>query len=430
MNGRAPSLGGWIRIGVGAALWSALVTWTAGFLTETRSTGRSTLAELGDYVVARPRSFDVDLPNLWWLEVGDAVLDPQGRRVGELEALLDANGEPQPRFYGEARAVRLRIDDPEEFPVHAGASVRMVVVPEAFAWVAKTLLTEERIARLAAEWNAMLLPRRDDIFALLTPVIVGVIHDIELSVKESLPEFTARHRAELRELSRLLQEGLDDRELAELFEKEIWPVGEARLKPILSSIGREAWEKAPLWGFTWRIVYQSLPLTRDDHFERAWNEFARREITPLVRSRIDDIVAATRSAAREVLARPRIKEEIRLRFVELVEMPEFHRVVQVFIKEAFLDNPRFHDRLIARLDSPEAGRVIAAASENLEPTIRRMADILFGTREQGITAEFARVLRAQILQRDRRRFVVTPGDSAAGALDGRLRATLEWEHRP
>ena len=42
----------------------------------------------------------------------------------------------------------------------------------------------------------------------------------------------------------------------------------------------------------------------------------------------------------------------------------------------------------------------------LEPTIRKIGDLVLGTREGGLTPEFSRVLRQQILLKDRHGIVV------------------------
>jgi hypothetical protein len=49
--------------------------------------------------------------------------------------------------------------------------------------------------------------------------------------------------------------------------------------------------------------------------------------------------------------------------------------------------------------------------------VRRMGDIVLGTREAGITQEFAKVLRSQILLKDLQRIVLDPGPDSAPRLE-------------
>ncbi len=48
------------------------------------------------------------------------------------------------------------------------------------------------------------------------------------------------------------------------------------------------------------------------------------------------------------------------------------------------------------------------ASARFEPTARTIGDTIFGNRETGITPEFSRVLRTQILMKDRRWLAMIP----------------------
>jgi hypothetical protein len=62
---------------------------------------------------------------------------------------------------------------------------------------------------------------------------------------------------------------------------------------------------------------------------------------------------------------------------------------------------------------------VAVAAERLEPTARRIGDLLFGTRETGVSPEFARVLRSQILGKDRRWLVLAASAASHDAPEPR-----------
>ena len=70
------------------------------------------------------------------------------------------------------------------------------------------------------------------------------------------------------------------------------------------------------------------------------------------------------------------------------------------------DHPRLREVLDKHWTGPKARHAFQLAATRFEPTVRRIGDLLFGTREGGITPEFARVLRNQILGKDRRWFVL------------------------
>lgn len=420
-----------LKLILGFAIWCALILASGRLLTEHRGEGAGTLSQLGEYFRSEPASVMVQLPGRHFVELGDAVFleGEEETPVGEVAALLDAKGEARPEFFGLASRLRLELHDRHRVELFDDATARLVLVPDAFVWVVETLLTSENVPRIAAEWNEMMLRNRDEIFRLMTPIVRDLLHDVEATVEESLDGFVARRQAELRLLARDLQGDLDDRSMARLFQSEVWPLAEARFMPLAARIAGEIWEKVPFWGFSWRIAYQSLPLTADDYFARAWKEFVDREIKPIIMAHLDEIIAVTREVGRDALANREIQEQMRSTFIRLTSHPRFHALAQLFIQEVFLDNPRFHDRLLERLRSPEVERVLSSASAHLEPSLRRIADIVFGTREEGITKEFARVLRAQILQKDRRRFVIHAGTAGRAPLaaDEAIPARVEWE---
>ena len=57
-------------------------------------------------------------------------------------------------------------------------------------------------------------------------------------------------------------------------------------------------------------------------------------------------------------------------------------------------------------------QAVQLAADYAEPSVRRIGDLLFGTREAGIAPEFAQVLRNQILDKDCRWLVLeTPAQA-------------------
>lgn len=424
-----------VRIVVGIALWCSVVLWASLLLTERRGGDTTTLHDLSDFFITQDVTFDVELTRRQFLELGDSVYvqpvdraaDSEPVLVGEVASLVGDDGEVRAEFYGLTRRARLRIFDWHSATLYADASARLILVPDAIVWVVDTLLTSENLSRLAKEWNDTMLRHREEIFRLTTPIVRDVIHDVERTVDEALEPFMARHRREIQRLSNDLQEDLTSEEVSALFEKHVLPVAEKQFRPILVEIGDEIWGRLPLWSFSWRIAYQSLPLTSNDYVKERWREFAENEVRPLVLTHLEKFVAATREVARQALSKDDVKQHARSMFSKLTAHPEFQKLAQTFLKEVFLDDPRFHQRMIARVRSEQFQQALAAASVHVEPMLRRMADIVFGSRQEGITREFARVLRAQILRRDRRRFVLSPGSSASGPLAAEARVPVKVE---
>jgi hypothetical protein len=420
-----------LRIIAGTILWTAVAFATGQLLTDEKGVDQDTSTLLRSYFKRRPSRVRVDLPRAVLVEVGDEVhlAGSAGKPAGEVDALLDEDGSPIPALYDWTSAVRVRFFDGKAVDLRADASARLIRVPQTGAWVLQTLLTEKTIPRIAAAWNETMLVHREEIFALLTPIARDLLLDLERHVEKEFGPFLERHREEVRELGTALENEAKGPKLAEVFERDIWPIAQPKVRPIIESVSNEVWENLPIWGFTWRLAYQALPFTDNDHVEKAWVDFLEGQVAPILRAHSEDIAKAGREIAREALARGSVTESFRAAFSGIVAHPKFHALSQVFLKEVFLDNPAFHEVLRVRLRSPEVRHAVEAASAHLEPMVRQMGDIILGTRKEGITSEFARVLRAQILYKDLQRIVIDPGSAGAPPLAAppRLTATVEWD---
>jgi hypothetical protein len=429
----------YVRILLGASLWAAGAIASAGLLLADRGGEKSALSLLFHYFGEESSYLKVRFPNPVWLEVGDEVrLEGQeprdgrqqiaGRVIGEVNSLLDERGKVRPAIYDWARAAQIRLYDKRGGSLHAGASARLVRVPQTAAWVVQTLFTAETIPKIAAEWNQTMLAHREEIFAVLTPIVRDSIFDLERHVEKEMPSFLERHQDEVRGIQNEMQRDVTKEKFTELFERELWPIVRLKLQPLVEKVSEEVWQKLPLWTLAWRYVYQSLPLTDNDQVLKTFSNFLEEQALPIFKAHSDDILKATREIARETFSDPKVAEALRQTFSSLLSSPKFHALCQVFLREVFLDNPRFHQAVEERWRSREVASAVEAAAAHLEPMVRRMGDIVLGTRQEGITREFARVLRSQILLKDLQRIVIDPGaegqpELPAGAeLEGRV----EW----
>jgi hypothetical protein len=436
----------WIRITAGTLLWCGAVAGFVWFLGVADGRGSETASATLSYFSTRDALYTVKLPRQVRIDVGTVVVErdwssadgelsvetptiPAGHRfVGEVAALLDADGKPQPYLYGTARAVTMRLFDGSQ-PLKHDARIRVIEVPQTFRWVVQTLFTDDATVRLAEEWNRTMYRHRDEFFALLTPVARKLAADLEALLTAELPLFLERHEAETRQLMSKVEREFAGENLLALFQQEIWPTVEAKLGPVLERIGGEIWKKVPLWGFSWRFAYERLPLTNDDHFRKAWDDFVDEHVVPTIQTHSHEVLDSIRSVSADALKNPRITGHLRASFRAVFADPAFQQLAQEFLKESVLDNPRFHALVRKQWNSPHVVLAVNKAGSYLEPMIRRMGDHILGTRTDGITKKFARVLRAQVLLKDHHRIVISRGSADAPSLapESSIEATLEWE---
>ena len=86
---------------------------------------------------------------------------------------------------------------------------------------------------------------------------------------------------------------------------------------------------------------------------------------------------------------------------ELAQDPKARALVRTILKETLVDNEKLRTVWGEVWSSEEANRALDMAGDRLEPVVRSIGDELFGSEETGINPDFARVLRSQILRKDR-----------------------------
>jgi hypothetical protein len=404
-----PMVLGRTRAAVGAVVWLALFFLARARLADPVE-GRDLRALWGvsSYLSSRRIPVVARFPEEVELAVGDPVYAalPQGLALlGEVEALLEGDA-VRPLLHAgpgdgvrEAR-IRLRAGGPEG--PRRGARARLIQVPQTASWVLRTLLPPDKVAQIAVEWNRTLLAHREEIFQALRPVASDLLLDLEEVIQKDLPPALEARRLELSAIGRRLQTEVLEPEFRPLFETELLPIIQRRAQPTLDAIGEEVWQRLPLWGFTWRFLYQTIPLTSDRMLKSEVNRFWREETLPILRAHAGDFLGILEDILKEGADSPRMSGAFKRTFDRVLLDPELQHQLRLVFQEVILDNPQFHQAMARRWESPEVARALEVLGRRLEPMVRRIGDIVLGTRGGGITPEFARVLRTQILEKDRR----------------------------
>ena len=77
-------------------------------------------------------------------------------------------------------------------------------------------------------------------------------------------------------------------------------------------------------------------------------------------------------------------------------------LVRDVLREAIVENDSLRQLWRETLTSPEAMKVFDAIGRDIEPVAREVGDVILGTADGGISEGLTRVLRSQVLGRDRR----------------------------
>jgi len=281
--------------------------------------------------------------------------------------------------------------------------------------------------RFVAEKNDA---RLDDVFAMMFPpekrrrieamiasamathgeqLSQNLLPIFEQSMRRSVPAIevgfrasVARHRGEIDRLTNRWNDEIVAELLVPMAKKEIVPLVRKNGEPVAELIGRELWERASIWGFTWRALYDRTPLPRKDLMKQEWDRFVEEEAIPVVESHAGDIAAAVQQTLVEIAANENVRAEVTAAAEAISRDPEARMLVQTLLREAVVENETLRAVWAEAWTSDEARAAIALASRALEPTIRAIGDEMMGTREKGIDPAFAKLLRNQVLQKDQR----------------------------
>jgi hypothetical protein len=269
---------------------------------------------------------------------------------------------------------------------------------------------KQRIGRLIAE---AMTAHGERITKEMMPIM-------ERSLRESLPAIesgfrasVARHRGEVDALGARWNEQVVKQRLVPLAKSEIVPIVRRRAEPLAGTIGRELWERASIWSFTWRALYDRTPLPQRDLMKREWERFVEEEAIPVLESHSAEIATIVQQTMVEIAGNAKVRSELAAAAEIIATDPQARALVQKVLRESIVENQELRRVWTQAWTSDEARRAIAEASAALEPTIRKLGDELMGTQEAGIDPAFARLLRNQVLQKDQRWLMAT--EQPAGA---------------
>lgn len=264
----------------------------------------------------------------------------------------------------------------------------------------------------------------------LSNAFVPLVQD---SLKRSLPIIESelrlsvqRHRGEIEALGDRWNDEVVSQRLVPLARREIVPIVRKHGQPTAEDIGRELWDRASIWSFGWRAAYDGLPLVpRKDLVREEWARFVEDEAVPIFEERMDDIVTSVQKIVADVAANPEVRKELTDVAIVVANDSEAQKLVRQILKESLVDNQQLKDSWKAVWNSDEARKAFDLAGDRLEPVIRKIGDDLIGSREGGINPNFARVLRSQILGKDRQWIVAIPNSGQSATQVPQLEASTQ-----
>ena len=285
--------------------------------------------------------------------------------------------------------------------------------PTALSWVADTLLPPERQAEIALlianDWNL----HRDEIVGRVQPLLEGTMQIAVKEVEIALPTVLQKHRAEFGKLADRYQSEIVRGQIVPLVGDEILPIVEDEFRSLANELGRDLWNRVSVWAFTWRFLYDASPLPERNTVQKEFDRFLADEVLPAMEARSDEFIAVTERVLRRISRNDKVRSVIRENLRTVATDPELHRILWTVVQESLIGNESLRQSLREYWSGADVQEALQLTSSRFEPTARRIGDLILGNREVGVSPEFARVLRAQILLKDHRWLVLVPATESA-----------------
>lgn len=383
------------------------------------------------WVTGAPEEHDAESPMPLVMAPGDPIFlqlpDGEYRQVGRVRHHYA--DDLVPSFSRRARIVLYDTMVRSAFP--DGFVLEYHTTPTALDWVARTMITPEKqkeIARIMAnDWKQ----HREEIIERLQPVFETSLITAISAIEAELPVVMNEHRSDFATLAERYQAEILRKSFVPLVREQILPIVQEEVRPLAMDLGRDLWDRVSLWSFTWRYLYDVSPLPERNAVKLEFDRFIQQEVTPALAERSEEFVTVTERIVRRISRDEKVRSVVRENLRKVATDAQFQRIIRDVVQEAFINNQTLRASLRDYWASPEVRDALEVASSRFEPTAREIGNSLFGTREGGITPEFSRVLRAQILMKDRRWFVVVPRSGHQETPPPLNSGTLmmRWAHR-
>lgn len=395
--------GRWRDRALGAALWGVIALTCLGGVGQAVANlgGRPRLAALGNYWLGRDPLLHREAA-AGLLTVGDPVFyrwaSGDWTQVGYVESvtpLPPPAGASPPTVRVSLRWHDRRLD-PRAVQLVAhhnrGTLAEMLQV----MFPAEKRLAIQQLIAAAMQQHGEVLAQR-----FLPLVKQGIVQSLPVLERELLASLE-RHREQTHQIGLRWREEILQQRLLPLAREQLLPIARKHTEPVMRQIGRELWDRASLWSFTWRAAYDRAPLPRRDLMRQEWERFIEEEAIPVIQAHREALVEAVQRTLADLSRSPAVREQLGAALSQMAADPQARALIGSVIRETLLDNQAMR-RVWAELgESAETQAALDFASDLLAPLVRRIGEEMLGSPRRGIDPGLARVLRHQVLGKDRR----------------------------
>ena len=274
--------------------------------------------------------------------------------------------------------------------------------PSSVAAVAGQLFPPQRREAVAAIIRRWGREHASEAARDMLPIFRGALTRSIPIVQRAVGESVRQHP----EMTDRVVENFRDRVVAQ----HLVPLAKDRVLPIVRrhaeqpalDIGRQLWDRASLWRFAWAAVVNKSGLPEEDQVAAEWERFVEEEAIEVFESNVEPITAAVSAIVVDVAADQIIRERLGQAAGEIASDRDTQALVQTVVRDALVRNEDLRRVWIDALSSPQAKAVYQKQSPSLRRATQQINDLVLGSAREGLTPELVRVVRREVLGKDRR----------------------------
>jgi hypothetical protein len=280
-----------------------------------------------------------------------------------------------------------------------------------FVYALQKLLTDERRAAVAQRWQEFRALHEAAVLSELQPVVADLLQGGAALVEQELPAVLARHGAEVDALVKRLRIEVGRDQLLPLLTEEVWPVVVRHAAAPAEVIGRELWDKVPLFDIAMRAAADKVLEKEPVRVEKRWRDFVNDEALPTLAAHEPEMAAAFAAIARELLQSDAVHRRVSTLLDSVLKDPEAKRLTSELTRELLFENPRLKEFVRQRLDDPEVRARLQRVSDRLQEFLDPVGDLLLlDATGQAINPDLAQLIRLLLLKRDAQVLYLELGD--------------------
>ncbi|MEW6742772.1 MAG: hypothetical protein AB1486_08430 [Planctomycetota bacterium] len=409
-----------LGLGIWMALGSVIVAAVSALPEVERGHAERAALDVVRYVTEGPARVTFVLNGDVEVRPWDGVLRIEGEEFQRIGQVVMVEREAQ------QTRVRAQVDPWEADRFTTTTRAELLTATRSAAWVAETLIKESTWERIRGEWELFLACYEDELTQALLPLAQNTLEEIAALLAVEVDETVEHFRPQLNRLLRIYRKEIVNEKLFPLVHDEVWPIVKKRGTDPATVIGRELWDAAPVWGFLWRGVWDSVAHDTPVSVEERWNRYVEESALPILSGHTRLIQETMELIIKDISESGRVVQTLEASLLTLRNDPRLHALLGLMAKHIVQESPRLRAYIATKLRDPSVRATLRLAGNRFQRLIDTVVNlIVLNEAHDGINPDLARLLRTMVLGKDQRLLLVqTPAGGSPRLPDAAIPATV------